>query len=402
MAKVSVIIPCYNQGHYLARALDSILGQDSTDWEAIVVDDGSTDDTASVGQENGDARIGYVYQPNQGLSGARNTGLDLARAPYVAFLDADDEWEPTFLGRCLEALATSPEAVGAYTHNAYIDENGRLLGQVGGGAVRPGAFRRRLLEGGFFPPCAVMVRREALAAAGQFDTTLTSLEDWDLWLRLSERGAMIGIPEPLARYRVYPGSMSTDAERMQANRLAVLAKHFGPAEGEPQAWAEEKRYAYGFAQRSAGLAYLEQGQPGRCWLAMTQAAAYWPEILTRLDTYYELGCGGQMKGYRGRPTAAEIRANGALAIRWLEDLFGHGDQTLEAYRQRAFGQAYLALGMLADQAGDWALARSYLRRALSSDWRLVKERGVARRLVKVHLGQRVAGHLGGRPGGGQD
>jgi glycosyltransferase involved in cell wall biosynthesis len=387
---VSIIIPCYNQARYLREALQSVAAQEWPDWEAMVVDDGSTDDTRQVAAGFGDSRVRYLYQQNRGLSGARNTGLRMAKGRYVAFLDADDEWEPAFLARCVKGLVEAPEAVGVYASSRFIDETGRVLPQSSQRPMVTKGFRRRILEGGFFPVHAALVRREALQRHGGFDESLTSLEDWDLWLRLSAQGPMIGIAEPLARYRVYAGSMSTDADRMQANRLAVLAKHFGPPAGEAAGWADEKRHAYAFAQRAAALAFLEQGQVARCWEAMAQAAAYWPEILGRLDTYYELSCGAQAKGYRGWPTAPEIRANGAMVMAWLESLFGQEKKKLSAYRAQAFGQAYLALGMLADQAGDWAQGRVYLRRALMADPHLITRLSVLRRLVKLHSGKGLA------------
>lgn len=100
MPEVSVIIPCYNHGHYLPHAVNSVLAQTFTDWEAIIVDDGSTDNTREVAAQFTDERVRYVHQENRGLSGARNTGIRAAQGAYLAFLDADDEWEPRFLRVC--------------------------------------------------------------------------------------------------------------------------------------------------------------------------------------------------------------------------------------------------------------------------------------------------------------
>ena len=92
---VSVIIPCYNHAHYLCRAVQSVLAQTYADWEAIIVDDGSTDNTREVATRFSDPRVRYIYQENRGLSAARNTGISAAQGSYLAFLDADDELEPT-------------------------------------------------------------------------------------------------------------------------------------------------------------------------------------------------------------------------------------------------------------------------------------------------------------------
>jgi glycosyltransferase involved in cell wall biosynthesis len=138
MAKASVIIPCYNQGRYLSSALQSVQGQTFQDWEAIVVDDGSTDSTAAAVARSTDPRIRYVYQENQGLSAARNTGICSASGACLAFLDADDEWQPGFLERCLDVLRSNQRLAGVYSRTAFIDVRGTVLPQIGGEVVPPG------------------------------------------------------------------------------------------------------------------------------------------------------------------------------------------------------------------------------------------------------------------------
>ncbi|MEM4724269.1 MAG: glycosyltransferase family A protein, partial [Candidatus Hadarchaeum sp.] len=108
MSSVSVIIPCYNHGHYLPCAVNSVMAQTFADWEAIIVDDGSTDNTREVAAQFTDSRVRYIYQDNRGLAAARNTGIRAAQGEYLAFLDADDEWEPTFLEACVAALSQQP------------------------------------------------------------------------------------------------------------------------------------------------------------------------------------------------------------------------------------------------------------------------------------------------------
>jgi len=389
MIEVSVIVPCFNQSHYLNQAIDSILGQDMADWEAVVIDDGSTDETAEVARGYNDGRIRYIHQENRGLSGARNTGIKLAQGRCLAFLDADDEWEPAFLSICLEVLNESTAAAGVYTLNSFIDSQGKRLPQVGGAAVMAKDFRRRLLEGGFFPPHAALVRRQTMQAIGHFDESLTSLEDWELWLRLSTHGTMVGIPRPLARYRVYPGSMSTDTERMQANRLAVLRKHFGPAEGDPAHWSDEMRYAYAFAYRTAAIGFLQEERPDRCWQLLGKAIGIWPDIILRLDTYYELACGAGARGYRGLLEMSELQAIGQVILKWLDGLFAGESDALQAKRGQAYGQAYLALAILADRNGDWRQARIYLRRAIVASPGLASDGSVLRRMLKLHGGRWV-------------
>lgn len=389
MPRVSVIIPTYNHAHYLPLAIQSVLDQTYTDWEAIIVDDGSTDDTAAVVAQFTDPCIHYIHQENQGLSAARNTGIRAAQGDYLAFLDADDGWEPGFLRRCVGVLAADATLAGVYVRNYFIDENGAVLPRLGGQVVPPAAFRSRNLEGGFFPPHAALVRAAVVHQVGPFDTQLTSVEDWDLWIRLSERYQMQGIPLPLVRYRVYPGSMSTDSARMHANRMAVLTKHFGPPEGDLAAWSREKRRVYGFAYRSAAVGYIQQGQPDEGWRFLAQAVSTWPHLLERLDTFYELACGDQPKGYRGQVNLLDVEGNGTEMLRRLDSLFIKSGSTLDSMRRAAYGNAYLALAMLSDQAGRWAAARRYLLQAVGANPRLMGSYPVIRRLLKLCAGQRL-------------
>jgi len=390
---VSVIIPCYNHAHYLPDAVNSVLAQTFTDWEALIVDDGSTDNTREVAAQFTDSRIRYIYQENRGLSGARNTGIRAAEGEYLAFLDADDLLTPTFFETCLAALRADTELAGVYTRNHFVDEAGNLLPRRGGQALAGTAFRARILEGGFFPPVSAMVRRTVVVEVGMFDEQLTSVEDWDLWLRLSARYPLQGIAEPLVCYRVYAGSMSTNAARMHANRIAVLTKHFGSPEGDPADWPEEKRRAYGFAYRSGANGYIEQGQVDEGWHLLARGVALWPDLLRRLDTFYELACGDQPKGYRGQAESLDIESNGTELLRQMERLFIAADVPSQALKSVAYGNAYLALTMLSDQAGQCAQAHRYMLQALRANPQLLRQPSVLRRLLKLFAGKRVISWL---------
>ncbi len=391
MPKVSVIIPTYNHAHYLPYTIQSVLAQTFTQWEAIIVDDGSTDNPAAVVTRFADPRIRYIHQENQGLSAARNTGIRAAQGEYLAFLDADDEWAPEFLRRCVDVLAADDTLAGVYTRNRFIDQSGHILPQLSGQVVPRATFRSRLLEGGFSPPHAALVRTAIVRQVGLFDTRLTSTEDWDLWLRISEHYQMQAIPEPLARYRVYPGSMSTNAPRMHSSRIAVLTKYFGPPDGDPVTWSEEKRRTYGFAYRCSCIGYIQQGQPDQGWSFLAQAVSLWPDLLRRLDTFYELACGDKPGGYRGQAGLLDIEATGADVLRRLNDLLAQAGPALRSMRGVAFGNACLALGILSDQAGRWATARRYLLQAIRANPRLLASYSVVRRLLKLCAGQKLAG-----------
>ncbi len=388
---VSVIVPTYNHAHYLPSALTTIQAQRFHHWEAIVVDDGSTDDPAAVVAELAHPRIRYIRQENQGVSAARNTGIRAACGDYLAFLDADDEWEAEFLQRSLDILTADSTLTATYTRYRFIAQDGHLLPQLGGQVVPPADLRSRLLEGGFFPPHAVLVRAAAVRQAGLFDTRLSGLADWDLWLRVADQGPMQGIPEPLVRYRVCPGSMSTNASAMHADRMRILAGRFGPPEGSPSAWPAEKRRAYGFAYRASALDHLQQGQAEEVWPLLAQAVAFWPALLNRPDTFYELACGDQPKGFRGQARSLDIAGNGAAMLNGLDSLFARDNPDLNGLHANAYGHAYLALVMLSDQAGQWAAARRYLVQAIRAQPRLLVSYPVIRRFLKLWAGQRLAG-----------
>lgn len=390
---VSIIIPCYNQARYLPFALQSVQAQTFSDWEVILVNDGSTDDTAVVAAQFASSRLHYVFQGNQGLSAARNTGIRAAQGEYLAFLDSDDEWEPQFLEECVKAIKRNSSLAGIYTRNVFIDPIGQTLPSLGGKVVALAAFRKRQLEGGYFPINAVLVRAAIVRQVGLFDTQLTSEEDWDLWLRISEHYVMQAISKPLARYRIYTGSMSNNAACMHSNRISVLTKYFGPPVGEPCTWPTDKRRAYAFAFRSTCIGYLQQAQVDEAWQYLEQGTVFWPHLLGRLDTMYELACGDKPWGTRGQVELQQLRDSGWDMVHRLEHLLNKTDPQLRRLRRVACGNCFWALGMLADQSGQWQIAKEYLTQALSVNPRLGLHYPFVRRLLKVSAGPRLVATL---------
>jgi hypothetical protein len=389
---VSVVIPCYNHGHYLANAVQSVSSQTLADWELLIIDDGSTDNTPEVAARFSDPRIRYIYQENQGLSAARNTGICAAQGEYLAFLDADDEWEPGFLHCCARVLAANRELAGVYTRYSFIDPEGKVLPQTGGQVVPPRMFRSRLLNGGFLAVHGALVRASVVRQVGMFDVQIAGTGDWDLWIRIAQNYQMQGIVEPLARYRIYPGSMSTDPCRMHEDRMRVLAKHFGPAEGDPVAWPDTKRRVYGAAYQSAALDHIRLAQPGNGWRFLTRAIQTWPPLLENTSLFFELICGDQPKGYRGVAHSLDIGGNGREMLKYLDSLFVEMP-SLKPVRRTAYGNAYLSLAMLSDQAGDWTRARLYLRRAIAANPSFLASYPIVRRLLKLYAGKRLVDQL---------
>ena len=221
---ISVVVPCYNQGHFLSAALRSVLSQSYKAIEIIVVDDGSIDDTEQVARSFG-AAIRYVYRPNAGPSSARNRGVEESTGSYIAFLDADDWWDPRFLQTLLDALLRMGGRGLAYCRQALVDASGvRLARPPINAAVGADPFRA-LLAGTMITADAILVDAPSLRAAGGFDEGLRGHEDWDLWLRLARHGVpFVFVPRTLAFYRQHGQGAHYDHTLMDASRLAVLQR----------------------------------------------------------------------------------------------------------------------------------------------------------------------------------
>jgi GT2 family glycosyltransferase len=218
----SVVIPAYNYGAYIGEAIDSALGQTAGGVEVVVVDDGSTDDTAAVvaGYVAGYGdRVRVHRQVNSGVSVARNVGARLARGRFVAFLDADNRLAPTFVERCVAALEATPTAGFAYTQLAHFGAVERVT-------ELPPYSLDQLLDTNTIDVCS-LVRRELVTRHG-FDEGHRTLEDWDFWLTLAGHGwGGTLVDEPLVDYRRHVASKSTTRSRPAARRarLRILWRH---------------------------------------------------------------------------------------------------------------------------------------------------------------------------------
>jgi glycosyltransferase involved in cell wall biosynthesis len=268
---VSAVIPTYNYGHFVCAAVESALAQTYPHLEIVVVDDGSTDDTAARLARYGD-RIRYVYQPNQGLSAARNTGIRTATGEFVALLDSDDQWHPERLAAQVPVLAARPDA-GLV---AAACETGAEPEWKSVNPTLPGAPReitaREILVRSRFGPSGVLVRRACFEAVGDFDTSLRSAEDRDMWLRIAARFPVLMLDAPLWWYRVHGGSMSTAAQRMEDNELRVLRRALD-AQGAPF-WLRRKVLAY--TLKSAAYRYATAGQKLKAIGRLLRSFALWP------------------------------------------------------------------------------------------------------------------------------
>jgi glycosyltransferase involved in cell wall biosynthesis len=219
MVAVSVIIPTFNRSSFLPAAVESAKLAGSN-LEIIVIDDGSTDDTAEVCRAL--AGIRYLRLPqNQGLAAARNAGIRLSSAEYIAFVDDDDRRLPGTIDLQVSALKAAPEAALCYGRVLVADAKHQLLtGEIVPSRLPTGDIFWDLIEGFFLVPSSIVARREPLLECGLFRKELRRAEDWDLWLRVTETRFVISIDQPLAIYR-----RATAASNQLCSDTVSLVRH---------------------------------------------------------------------------------------------------------------------------------------------------------------------------------
>jgi protein involved in polysaccharide export with SLBB domain/GT2 family glycosyltransferase len=219
----SVVIPAFNVEAYIGDCLDSVLRQTEADFEVIVVDDGSTDSTATIVQGYADPRVRLVQRLNGGLAAARNTGIAAACGQLIAFLDADDRWLPAKLARHRAALEAAPGAGISYDWSAFIDVSGQRTGLSMTQARVEITCDALLLKNYLGNGSTSVVRRSVLETAGGFDQKLRRFVDHELWVRLACTGQRFClIPEVLTEYRIHPASFTADSQRMLKGLEAFL------------------------------------------------------------------------------------------------------------------------------------------------------------------------------------
>ena len=220
MPKVSVIIPTYNRARLMKRAIRSVLNQMYQDFEIIIVDDASTDNTKEVVESFNAERIKYIrHEINEGEAAARNTGIKSASGKFIASHDSDDEWLPEKLGRQVRTLENSPPKVGVvYTGFWRIKGDGKTYFPPSGITKKEGDIHRELLKGNFVGTPTTLVKRECFERAGMFDERLHHLVDWEMWIRISRYYYFGYVDSPLVVSYDMPDSISID-------RIALIEAH---------------------------------------------------------------------------------------------------------------------------------------------------------------------------------
>lgn len=230
MTAVSVIIPAYNAEIYIAETLNSVLAQSFTDLEVIVVDDGSTDRTATIVTEiaDRDGRVSLLIQQNAGVAAARNAGIQVARGEWLAFLDADDIWHPQKLEQQLQCFQQSDSSVGlVYCWSALLQETGDLAGGYIAFSFQGNVTSALTYLNFIGNASAPLIRRSMLEDVGGFNYTYKALqaqgcEDWDFYLKIAERYSFAVVPEFLVGYRQQPTAMSRNVVSMQKSYRIMM------------------------------------------------------------------------------------------------------------------------------------------------------------------------------------
>ena len=236
--KVSVIIPTYNRAILLGRAIESVLNQTFQDFELIIIDDGSTDNTDEVIKEfqKKDNRIVYLkHDKNRGGSAARNTGIKASRGEYIAFLDSDDEWLPEKLEKQINVFKKLSDNIGLVYSGYYevLEQNVEVLSKII--PIFKGDIYKNILKSNILGSPTPLIRKICFEKAGLFDETLLSCQDWDLWIRIAKYYKFDFLKEILAKYYIHGNQISTNLNNKILSRKKIFEKYYSDLITNPQA-----------------------------------------------------------------------------------------------------------------------------------------------------------------------
>ena len=245
MPTISVIIPAYNAERTILETITSVQQQTFSDFEIIVINDGSTDRTLEILSTVKDPRLKIFSYSNGGVPVARNHGLEHATGDLIAFLDADDLWTPDKLELQLTTLQQHPEAGVAYSWIYNMDEKGESFSAGNPFLCAGNVYAQLLVENFIVNGSNCLIRKQAVESVGEFDFSVPGADDWDYWLRLALHWPFVVVPKPQIFYRQSSGSVSSKVEAMEKNILRVIEKGFQAAPLEMQS-LKNQSYAYNY------------------------------------------------------------------------------------------------------------------------------------------------------------
>jgi glycosyltransferase involved in cell wall biosynthesis len=278
MYNVSVVIPTYNRSKLLLEALDSVFQQTFKDYEVIIIDDGSTDETRSLLEQHALTRkFKYIYQENSGSSAARNNGVRHARHGLIAFLDSDDIWHPQKLEKQIKFLKDHPEADLVFSNADVVNEHGDFLWSYitpRERKIRPQAMFDELLVRNFIPLDSFLVKKECLENIGLFDESMQDCEDYDLLLKIARSFSMFCLDESLTKVRNTTGNKSSNSVSRYQNTIIIISKYL-PSE-EPHHWSFRFRKKFARNYFELGNALFAQDRMPEAKNALIKAISIWP------------------------------------------------------------------------------------------------------------------------------
>ena len=226
--KVSIILPTYNRAHIIEKAIQSVLNQTYQDFEIIIIDDGSKDDTKKIirGFQEKDNRIKYIrFEENKGAAAARNAGIKMSKGEYITFQDSDDEWVIDKLEKQMKVIETSSENIVIYCGFWRIDGDEKTYIPDINISNREGNIHKELLKGNFVDTPSILLPKKNLEKIGMFDENLLRLQDWDLSIRLSKYYNFKLIDEPLYISYLLSDSISANDETFIPSIRIILFKY---------------------------------------------------------------------------------------------------------------------------------------------------------------------------------
>lgn len=224
---VSIVLPTYNRADLLEASVESILDQSYKDFELIIIDDGSTDDTEGVVRQYDDNRIKYVKNDeNIGATASRNTGIEQSCGEFIAFQNSDDEWDPSKLEKQMKIFDGASSSIGVvYTGMWRVVNGEREYIPSDGIRHKEGDVQESLIENNFISDQMAVVRKDCLQDVGYLDERLAPLDDWELWLRVSRDYKFLFVDEPLVTAEIQSDSISRSTEDLVRARKLIAQKH---------------------------------------------------------------------------------------------------------------------------------------------------------------------------------
>ncbi|NJM42027.1 MAG: glycosyltransferase family 2 protein [Anaerolineae bacterium] len=390
--RVTVVTPSYNSARYIAQTVNSVLAQTFTDFEHIIVDDGSTDNTRELLEpylQREPQRLIYVHQQNAGESVARNNAIRRARGEYVAFLDSDDWWTPNNLALQVPALDAAPEAVASYAYSFAVDNDGNPISFRGANRMswgQPGVhalFERLVMGNVIANPNTVLARKTALLQTTLFDEDIEWGEDWQLWLQLSLLGPFLFTPQETACYRMRrPGRrleieasddfVSENATVLQRAFDAVKAHHLNRAD-----WLKLEPTAFRELYLRSAIHNFELGDMKRAANYLEKMAAADPAYLRdQSDAFVKIIAD---IGFRLGSETGDF----AKGLDYVRRVFDHLPQSLAAaqpLRGQALAELHMAAAFTEHEQGSQTGSRQQIAQhaisAMRAHWPNVRNRGL--------------------------